>query len=318
MEGSDTFRRWLPRVLALVCACMLLATQACPDKAFGLQDGMIGSQGEAQQALSDQASTGSIEIEAKVGDDVLAGDSYSIACVAEASVSRIFGNTVAVTYSTVPAFGQFDRQWGDVTAGDIRKIACEMVQFVGENGLFDETVVTDSNGQAVFDGLQPGIYLLARTAFLPGNSGYESFPSLISVPCEVDGTLLMDVTVDPKFEIVRQPYPIPSDSDSAGDSAGLASSGTLGKTGDGVFSYAAAVLAVLLAALAGALFASYANGRRAAACDSGASCAAVCNFGGCSGGAERFAVNDGGDCSAQGEVVGEKRDQSGCTRKEAL
>ncbi len=307
MEGSDAFRGWFLRALALVCACML-ATQACPDRAFGLQDGMIGSQSEAQQALPDQASTGSIEIEAKVEDAVLAGDSYSIACVAEASVARIFGNTVAVTYSTVPAFAQFDRQWGDVTAEDIRNIAREMVQFVGENDLFDETVVTDSNGWAVFDGLQPGIYLLARTAFLPGNSGYESFPSLISVPCEVDGELLMDVTVDPKFEIVRQPYPIPSDSNPVGDGADVANGGTLGKTGDDVFSYAAAVLAVFLAALAGALFASYANGRRAAACNSG----------GCSEGAELFAAKGGGDCSAQGEVVGERRYQSGCTRKEAL
>ena len=63
-----------------------------------------------------------------------------------------------------------------------------------------KTAVTGENGAALFSGLERGVYLICGESTFYGEEHYTVNPSLISVPCMVDGKQEWNITAQAKFE----------------------------------------------------------------------------------------------------------------------
>lgn len=148
------------------------------------------------------ASSGSIQLSCVYHDEKgnvpLAGDTYSLVMIADAAVD-LSNNTVS--YQTKADFMSYDCNWHDCTSSQLQKKADELKQFVTENSVPAQTKETDAEGQALFDDLNPGLYLVFRSKTASGNKKYTDMPMLITVPQVTAGAAYYQVEAYPKFSV---------------------------------------------------------------------------------------------------------------------
>ena len=169
----------------------------------------------AADAQPNGSITVSTQAEAPNGSITLTGDTFAIAKVASAEVAWDYG-TPSVSYSTDSAFSELGISWSNATAEDLRYAAhtANRIAALGELYRAEQTV---GKGQAAitFSGLDPGVYVMARTRTADSNRSVKCAPSLVSVPEVENGSATYDVSVTPKFEWAATP-----DQPGSGDEAG--------------------------------------------------------------------------------------------------
>lgn len=226
---------------------------------------LVASPASARAASGSR--TGSISLDTVVqtrdGSRVLAGDEFSLAQVATATVGGSASNP-AVAYVTVDAFKAVDRDWSSLTSSQLHDAAVATSRVAARDGLY-ATAQTVAAGQTrvAFRGLEPGLYLIARTKVADGNKDVACDPALVSVPVAEAGVLTYDVSMEPKFEWTDSGQPEePGGSETPGatDEPGktpldrfLTSIG-LPQTGDYLPAIAGGILLLGLAVSAAALF----------------------------------------------------------------
>lgn len=166
---------------------------------------------------------GTLTISATVADGgtrVLAGDTYAVAQVADATI----GDDGTINgFSTRDAFSAVGRDWGSLSSSQYNEAAKELAEYASSHGLYDVTdhAVTGADGRAVVRDLAPGLYLVSRTAVADANSAYVCDAFLVAIPETEPGTsggassaANYAVVASPKFEQVPAPGPEPSENPS--------------------------------------------------------------------------------------------------------
>jgi hypothetical protein len=148
------------------------------------------------------ASSGSVQLNCVYHDEKgnipLAGDAYSLVLIAGATVDEA-SNTV--DYQTQSDFTAYDCNWHDCTSSQLQTKANELMQYVTENHIAAQTKLTDAEGTVLFDGLDPGLYLVFRSKTASYNKKYIDMPMLISVPQMTAGNAYYQVEAYPKFSV---------------------------------------------------------------------------------------------------------------------
>jgi hypothetical protein len=131
----------------------------------------------------------------------LSQDLYAVTRIAEAEIV----NGTAIRYTACPDWKDYDRNWGELTAAQLRESAKELADHAASQNLYDQKTQTDSEGKAIFPSLGEGLYLVTRIRTDEKNAGYRTDPVLVSIPSYEAGNLLYDVCVDLKFEWAEKP-----------------------------------------------------------------------------------------------------------------
>lgn len=90
----------------------------------------------------------------------------------------------------------------DHTASGRREQAEKLWKYALEHNIHGTIKKTDSSGIAQFDNLSEGFYLSAQTKehAYGEREIFTSTPSLVSIPAEINGEVLYQVTIEPKSE----------------------------------------------------------------------------------------------------------------------
>lgn len=106
------------------------------------------------------------------------------------------------TFTPAPSFPDFSWPSGSISASDWRELTEQVSQSVGQSGTLPvRTAITGADGQAVFDRLPNGIYLLTADSFSSDGQLLEIADCLV---------LLRDagaVTVTPKYSSIPEEGP---------------------------------------------------------------------------------------------------------------
>ena len=158
------------------------------------------------------ALSGSIRLDCHVqaggGTLPLAGDTYAIVQIADITVEGQ-GGAADLTYQTRADFIGFDCNWAALTGSDRQAKARQLEAYAQENKLFTTSKTTDAKGQASFDGLSTGLYLVSRVQVAPANAGYLTQPILVDIPTLLSGKWYYALNVVPKWEQSTHPDPDP-------------------------------------------------------------------------------------------------------------
>lgn len=84
-----------------------------------------------------------------------------------------------------------------------------LLKFANDRGISVVSKCTDGSGMALFEDLEPGLYLVAHSEQLSGHAVMRPF--LLCIPMEIDGTEIWNVEAFPKTEIPEPETEIPSD-----------------------------------------------------------------------------------------------------------
>ncbi|MBT1162907.1 cell surface protein [Bifidobacterium sp. SO1] len=165
-----------------------------------------------------QAATvyGSITIDAQWDRDTanqtaLAGDTYAIVRIASVDLDAETGTIRA--FRTLKSFSKFDQSWADLTSSELNTAAKQLDAYAAKHKLYSVSDTSNAAGRAYFTDLEPGIYLISRTAAASANKRYSCDPFLIAVPETTGGTPTLAVTAEPKFSdngTVTPPNPTPN------------------------------------------------------------------------------------------------------------
>lgn len=207
----------------------------------------------APPPLTAQAATyGSITIDAQWNRDsadrtALAGDTYAIVRIASADLDIETGAIRA--FRTLESFSQFDRDWAGLTSSELNTAAKQLDAYATKHRLYSVSDTTNAAGRTTFTDLEPGIYLIARTAAASANQRYDCDPFLVSVPETNGGAAEFAVTAEPKFSdngTVTPPNPTPEPEPEPNKPA---KPGSTANTGAAVSVVALAAIALTVAAL---------------------------------------------------------------------
>ena len=131
----------------------------------------------------------------------LAGDTYAIAQIATINVQNHNGS-VSLTYQICTGFENFDCDWNALTDKELRAKAKALEKKADALHLLDEGKKTNSDGIVAFEPLEPGLYLVTRTAGTKNTLRYAVDPFLVNIPTIVEGIPAYSVTATPKFEYI--------------------------------------------------------------------------------------------------------------------
>jgi len=91
------------------------------------------------------------------------------------------------------------------------KLAKNVAAFVRANGVAAYMTAENTGGKAVFNDVEPGLYLIEQTL---ASDGYEPInPFLITIPMNENGQYKYTVTAEGKFQLTQLPTPTPTPSD---------------------------------------------------------------------------------------------------------
>lgn len=144
---------------------------------------------------------GSISISLSSDGNTVSGGNvtiYHIATLSRSDEGYVFSMTDDFTNSNILL---------DVITS--RETAKEFLKYAVDNEIDGITESVDGNGNAAFDELELGLYLMAQNEAAEGFEKFEPF--IISVPLNSDGKYIYDVDASPKIDIEREE----SDSDSS-------------------------------------------------------------------------------------------------------
>ncbi|NEG88664.1 cell surface protein [Bifidobacterium aerophilum] len=235
-----------------LCGVLPALAAALSSLAFALIAAVV-----ATPPLTAQAATyGSITIDAQWNRDsddrtALAGDTYAIVRIASADLDAETGTVRA--FRTLESFSQFDRDWAGLTSSELNAAAKQLDAYATKNRLYAISDTTNAAGRATFTDLEPGIYLIARTAAASANRRYDCDPFLVSVPETNGGATEFAVTAEPKFSdngTVTPPNPTPEpEPEPEPEPNKPAKPGSTANTGAAVSVVALAAIALTVAAL---------------------------------------------------------------------
>ncbi|MBQ6152785.1 MAG: hypothetical protein IJJ15_03475 [Ruminococcus sp.] len=154
------------------------------------------------------------------GERVLPNDEYSLAKIADASITDS-----SVTYTTREDFTSYDCDWQTMAASKMNEKAKALAYYCEKNSCFTASAVTDQNGELQFENLSVGLYLVARTKTDAANADFITDPLLFFVPQSVNDETVYDIVATPKFS-----YSSPGKSNTPGTPKSP-SDGTLPQTG---------------------------------------------------------------------------------------
>lgn len=104
-------------------------------------------------------------------------------------------------FGFVPA-GEFEGYPG--TLEDLGKTtAAKLAKYAASNGISGESKTIDETGTAVFDPLEPGLYLLTQPT--AGNGYLPADPFLVTLPMAQDGRYVYQVDASPKVTLRPAP-----------------------------------------------------------------------------------------------------------------
>lgn len=104
-------------------------------------------------------------------------------------------------WKLLPEFAeiQVPLEFSDSTVQD--NSAKKLYAYIEQNGIQGTIRTTDDRGQASYEGLGRGVYLLAQTSeAVQDGKSYTSAPALIAMPTKIEESDIWKLTVIPKFE----------------------------------------------------------------------------------------------------------------------
>ena len=137
------------------------------------------------------------------GVRVLSGDEYSLVKIADASITES-----SVVYRTREQFSSYDCNWQKQAASKMNDKAKALAYYCEKNHLYTASAVTDNRGELIFDDLEVGLYLVARTQTASANRDFTTDPLLVFIPQSVNGEEIYEVVSTPKYS-----YSSPGSSD---------------------------------------------------------------------------------------------------------
>lgn len=128
----------------------------------------------------------------------------------------------SLTLYRVGAIVQTDTGFGFVPAGEFesypgtledlgKTTAAELAKYAVSNGISGESKTIDETGTAVFDPLEPGLYLLTQPK--SGDGYLPADPFLVTLPMAQDGHYVYQVDASPKVTL----HPAPTQPTQPGD-----------------------------------------------------------------------------------------------------
>lgn len=128
----------------------------------------------------------------------------------------------SLTLYRVGAIVQTDTGFGFVPAGEFegypgtledlgKTTAAELAKYAVSNGISGESKTIDETGTAVFDPLEPGLYLLTQPK--AGDGYLPADPFLVTLPMAQDGHYVYQVDASPKVTL----HPAPTQPTQPGD-----------------------------------------------------------------------------------------------------
>lgn len=117
-------------------------------------------------------------------------DTFAIQKIASASISGL-----DITYVIENDYINYDCDWLSLNTSQLKEKTKELETVSRNNQNYTATGKTNESGVCVFNGLEPGLYLVYR---LEGNEDHSVESFLISVPNIVDGVIKYDVSAKPK------------------------------------------------------------------------------------------------------------------------
>lgn len=112
-------------------------------------------------------------------------------------------------YILTDAFGGTDIDFNGMTASQSHEAAGTFAKMAVPS---EQAVMTDSTGEAVFEDLDQGIYLVEETKKTGTAADYSTAePYLVKVPDYEEGAWLYEVTSSPKSEPVKTVIPAPEE-----------------------------------------------------------------------------------------------------------
>ena len=128
----------------------------------------------------------------------------------------------SLTLYRVGAIVQTDTGFGFVPAGEFegypgtledlgKTTAAELAKYAASNGISGESQTIDETGTAVFDPLEPGLYLLTQPK--SGDGYLPADPFLVTLPMAQDGSYVYQVDASPKVTL----HPAPTQPTQPGD-----------------------------------------------------------------------------------------------------
>ena len=147
----------------------------------------------------------SLTVDFATGSSPISGASFSLYRVADVNSNVIFTLTEKFAQSAVQLNGiKSNEVWLD-TARNLKN-------YVTEYSVSSDTgaKLTDAAGQAVFENLPAGLYLIVGERITVGSIRYTPTPVLICLPNEIDGEWVSDVTSITKFTATDVPVPPPT------------------------------------------------------------------------------------------------------------
>ena len=128
----------------------------------------------------------------------------------------------SLTLYRVGAIVQTDTGFGFVPAGEFegypgtledlgKTTAAELAKYAASNGISGESQTIDETGTAVFDPLEPGLYLLTQPK--SGDGYLPADPFLVTLPMAQDGRYVYQVDASPKVTL----HPAPTQPTQPGD-----------------------------------------------------------------------------------------------------
>lgn len=97
-------------------------------------------------------------------------------------------------------FADFKGKLDFTDAKSQEKTAKDLYEYVAEKKFLEKEGSSNCDGVIVFDGLDPGIYLMIQRAdFVYGGYTYSSAPAVIKIPSHIGDKDYMNVELEPKF-----------------------------------------------------------------------------------------------------------------------
>lgn len=126
-------------------------------------------------------------------------DTFAIQKIASASISGL-----DITYVIENDYINYDCDWLSLNTSQLKEKTKELETVSRNNQNYTATGKINELGICVFNGLEPGLYLVYR---LEGNKDHSVESFLISVPNIIDGVIKYDVNAKPK--VLRGPIEPP-------------------------------------------------------------------------------------------------------------
>lgn len=147
--------------------------------------------------VPDETRKGTITVEMEYEGKAVKGGTltaYQVGQIQESDGNYSFGKTDAMS--------AFAGSYENIASADLAE---SVAAFVKENRIAAYGTAKNENGKAVFSDLELGLYLIVQTE---ASEGFEPLkPFLISVPMNVDGHYVYEVSADGKFQLQQKPEP---------------------------------------------------------------------------------------------------------------